>query len=172
MGNELPRSTDPNSGASGENKLFLNESGLRFVSAPGYGLHQFVGAFFAHPIDYNGDGWQDLLLCGSQRSVLYRNSGGNGFTAVTTSSGIIAAKRKDVDFGDLDRDGDLDAVSIGPKNIKFQLLANGVFGTARTILTLDAGVRRRSVTQTATETSTFMSCRRVPAPATCPITCS
>ena len=39
VGNELPRSTDPNSGVSGVNKLFLNESGLRFVAAPGYGLH-------------------------------------------------------------------------------------------------------------------------------------
>jgi hypothetical protein len=139
VGNELPRSTDPDGGARGENKLFLNQSGQRFVAAPGFGLNQFVGAFCAHPIDYNRDGWQDLFLCGSKASVLYRNNAGQGFTQTTASSGIITAKRKDADFGDLDGDGDLDVVSISPLNVKYQLFANGVFASGKTIMTLTKG---------------------------------
>jgi FG-GAP-like repeat len=136
VGNELPREgTDP---TGGENKLFLG-TGTGFTRAPGFGLNQFVGAFCAHPIDYNRDGRQDLFLCGSKRSVLYRNNGGTGFTEVTASSGIIQAKRRDADFGDLDGDGDLDAVSINTLDLKIQLNAGGIFDTPRTIMSLVAG---------------------------------
>jgi hypothetical protein len=145
--------------------------GQWFVAAPGYGLHQFVGAFCAHPIDYNRDGWQDLFLCGSQRSVLYRNDAGQGFTEVTAGSGIIAAKRKDADFGDLDGDGDLDAVSVGPTNVKYQLFPTGSSAPAEPSGLSAPGVQRRWVTQTGTATSTSTSSRRTTAPGTCQISC-
>jgi hypothetical protein len=140
VGNELPRSTDPDGGAGGENKLFLNDRGQRFLAAPGFGLNQFVGALCAQAVDYNRDGWQDLFLCGSQRSVLYRNNGGQGFTETTSTVGIITAKRLDADFGDLNRDGYLDVVSINGANVKYQLNMGGTFGAAKTMMTLTKGL--------------------------------
>jgi hypothetical protein len=139
VGNELPRDNDPDGGAGGENKLFLNRGGKRFVPARRFGLNQFVGAFCARRVDYNRDGWKDLFLCGSKESVLYRNKKGRGFTETTERSGIITSKRKDADFGDLDKDGDRDVVSISPQNVKYQLFANSEFGPAKTITSLTNG---------------------------------
>jgi hypothetical protein len=137
VGNELPRSGDP--GTNGENKLFINNGGTGFTLDPSYGLNQFVGGFCAHPVDYNGDGWQDLFLCGSTASVLYRNNAGLGFTDVTASSGMATAKRKDVDFGDLNRDGWPDAVEIAGTTVKYQLNSAGVFKAPKTVMSLTVG---------------------------------
>jgi hypothetical protein len=137
VGNELPRSGDP--GTNGENKLFINNAGAGFTRDPSYGLDQFVGAFCAHAFDYDRDGWQDLFLCGSTRSVLYHNNAGQGFSDVTASSGIGTVKRKDVDVGDLNQDGTPDAIEVTGTAVKYQLNNAGLFGTIKTIRTLTAG---------------------------------
>ncbi len=78
-----------------------------------------------HAVDYDGDGWTDLLILngravvgdGLRWTTLLRNDQHGGFVDVSTSSGLLQRRSGDpqerpVDvavFGDVDGDGDLDA---------------------------------------------------------------
>lgn len=77
--NQQPRQD----GKRGQNRLFLNVSGRRFRSVPGYGLDRRLGGSIVQPVDFDLDGRQDLLLCSQKGLRLYRNIGGHGFTAIT-----------------------------------------------------------------------------------------
>ncbi len=52
------------------------------VAAGGYGMGVAAG-------DYDGDGFQDLLVTQYGRSILYHNNGNGTFTDVTDKSGVI-----------------------------------------------------------------------------------
>jgi hypothetical protein len=127
VGNELPRATDADDGANGENKLFLNDAGKAFVPAPKYGLNEFIGADCALAVDFDGDGWEDLFVCGTDGNRLYRNDRGHGFVDVTSESGVDSSIDRDADFGDLDGDGDLDAVFTRGNKVSYQLFDEGLF---------------------------------------------
>lgn len=63
--------------------------------------------------DYDGDGWHDVLLCGSDGvgTKLFRNNGDRTFTDVTAA--VLPADTPDTNyalFADLDNDGDADLV--------------------------------------------------------------
>ncbi|MFO7675920.1 MAG: CRTAC1 family protein [bacterium] len=60
--------------------------------------------------DYDGDGFEDLLVSGSR---LYRNDSGVGFTDVTAAAGLEGARGRGGIWGDFDNDGRLDFFSSG-----------------------------------------------------------
>jgi len=84
VGNKFPR-TD---GQQSRNKLFINQGGDSFREAPEYGLNKQVGGETVQAVDYNEDGFKDLLVCGERRLFLFRNAGGHAFTDVARRLGI------------------------------------------------------------------------------------
>jgi hypothetical protein len=84
VGNKFPRTDRLKS----KNKLFINDGGDRFHSAPGYDLNHQVGGRMVEAVDYDGDGWDDLLVCGEKRRLfLYRNLRGTRFRDVSRRLG-------------------------------------------------------------------------------------
>lgn len=84
VGNKFPRTDDLKS----KNKLFINDGGDGFHSAPSYGLNHEVGGRTVQAVDYNGDGWEDLMVCGGRRLHLYRNVRGRRFRDVSSRAGV------------------------------------------------------------------------------------
>jgi hypothetical protein len=85
VGNKFPRTDRLKS----KNKLFINDGGDGFHSAPSYGLNHQVGGRMVQAVDYDGDGWKDLLVCGGGHLVLYRNIRGTRFRDVARRAGRI-----------------------------------------------------------------------------------
>ena len=86
--NQAPRPD----GIPTSNRLFINQGGTSFRSAPEYGVDQELGTTpgggCAQAVDVNNDGWQDLLACTSAGLRLYLNNGGTSFTDVSTADGL------------------------------------------------------------------------------------
>ncbi len=70
--------------------------------------------------DYNNDGWQDVIITGEKSggtrysTILYKNNGDGSFSQVTTNIENLAGGQ--VDWGDVDNDGDLDLLLTGINN--------------------------------------------------------
>jgi len=106
-------------GDTQSNLLFINENGQFTEVAENRGLafpkngtenYKLSGPSFA---DIDGDGDLDLFIGGLQGdpSLLFQNNGQGSFTDVTQGSGLDLMTSKNtlsVDFGDYDKDGDLD----------------------------------------------------------------
>jgi hypothetical protein len=72
------------------------------ITADLYGMGVAIG-------DYDGDGWQDILLTGYGKLVLYHNNGDGTFSDVTAASGIQPLKwGTSAVWFDYDNDGKLD----------------------------------------------------------------
>jgi VCBS repeat protein len=84
VGNDFPRKDRFKS----KNKLFVNDGDGHFHSAPGYGLNREVGGKIVQAVDYDGDGRQDLLVCGERHLFLYRNIRGTRFRDVSREAGV------------------------------------------------------------------------------------
>lgn len=84
VGNDFPRKDRFVS----KNKLFVNDGGGHFHSAPGYGLNHEVGGKIVQRVDYDRNGWDDLLVCGERHLFLYRNVRGKRFRDVSRRAGI------------------------------------------------------------------------------------
>lgn len=115
------------------NRFFLNvrdDRGRRFEDATArFGLptDRNEGGFCVTPGDLDGDGFTDVIVCGKQRTLVYRNVGGTGFVE-DASSGIPPARQlSDAQLADLDRDGDLDLLSITWGNVFVRLNVGGRF---------------------------------------------
>jgi hypothetical protein len=83
-------------------------------------------------LDYDQDGWQDILLVGDARCALYRNRGDGRFEDMTPQSGITASGTLfGVAVGDYDNDGDPDFYLTGYgkcflyRNVSSQRLRQG-----------------------------------------------
>ncbi|MDH5233898.1 MAG: FG-GAP-like repeat-containing protein [Gemmatimonadota bacterium] len=77
------------------------------------------GASWAIFADADNDGHLDLFALGEDGSAhLFRNAGTGRFTDMSAPSGVRAAEgaRKAL-FADLDHDGDLDLVAVGPRGV-------------------------------------------------------
>ena len=125
------------------NHLYINQGGASYVDAPEYGLDTTSGSAggggCAQAVDFNNDGWQDLLLCAQDRLHLYENDSGTSFTDVTTAVGLGTAVWSDAELVDLNHDGALDIILIkkGSAQVRFQV--SGVFGPPFKLATLTAG---------------------------------
>lgn len=64
----------------------------------------------ANFVDYDNDGWKDLLVLAWGKNSLFRNLEGEGFTNVTAAAGLNIGERnsKTASWGDFNQDGHLD----------------------------------------------------------------
>lgn len=131
LGNETPRSvSDPcdnpaNGYPNEEAKLYLNNAnGTGFTYAP-----QFIrfgagpGQRCAETLDFNGDGWDDLIACRLKglTPFLYRNNGGSTFTQMSATASGLTTATADVVVADVNADGRPDLVSAHRTYFSYQL---------------------------------------------------
>ena len=75
-------------GKKSKNKLFINGGGDRFQGGGKYGINRQVGGKTVQAIDYDRDGWEDLLVCGDDRLFLFRNVRGRRFDNVSARARV------------------------------------------------------------------------------------
>jgi len=122
------------------NRFYVNTWHGSFVDDPAMGLDLNIGSLCAHPVDYNSDGWPDLLVCGESGGLhLFRNVQGHGFTDVSPVLGALA-KPLDAVMVDVNHDSRPDLITLAPAKVAERLqLANGTFAPPKTILTMKSG---------------------------------
>src|SRR6266568_2339288 len=89
-------------------RLYMNTGQSSFLDSPAMGLDLNIGAHCAHTVDYNSNGWKDLLVCGESGGLhLFENMQGTGFKDV---SSILGAPVNDFDAAmvDVNRDNNPD----------------------------------------------------------------
>jgi hypothetical protein len=123
------------------NRLYLNTGQGSFINAPAMGLNLNIGALSARTVDYNGDGWPDLLICGYTGGLrLFKNNQGQGFTDVSSILGP-SINAMDAVMVDVNHDNRLDLVVLTKTAVKLILQnANGTFAKPKTLLTVSSGV--------------------------------
>ena len=149
-GNAAPRPVDPavpdpcddpaNGLPNEQSKLFLNEEGTAFrdVSAE-WGVGGGLAAACAQSVDYDLDGYQDLLACRADGPVLLRNELGARFSQQQASAGLVAAPYQDALMGHLNGDAWPDLVAVAGNRVVYQLgSATGFRPVVRAYSTTDA----------------------------------
>jgi enediyne biosynthesis protein E4 len=69
-------------------------------------------------LDYDGDGWLDILLLSDRSAALYRNTREGRFTEVTGATGAgVRGYWHGVATGDMDNDGDADLCLVGYRSL-------------------------------------------------------
>jgi hypothetical protein len=123
------------------NRFFLNTGKGSFIDSPAMGLDLNIGALSARTVDYDGDGWPDLLICGYTGGLrLFKNNQGHGFTDV---SSILGPKVNAMDavMVDVNHDNRLDLIVLTKTAVTLSLQnADGTFAPPKTILTVEGGV--------------------------------
>jgi FG-GAP-like repeat len=121
-------------GLPSPNRLYINSRGTKFRYEPSLGFAATAGEGCAQAVDYDGDGWQDLMFCGQmgQGLRLFRNEEGKAFTDVTASSGIVSGGVAGAVMVDLNGDGAPDLAHVSPGRLTIQLQQGGVFTTQYT----------------------------------------
>jgi hypothetical protein len=122
-------------------RFYINTGHGSFADDPAMGLDLEIGSLCAHTVDYNSDGWPDLLVCGEEGGLhLFENEQGHGFKDV---SSILGAPVNAVDAAmvDVNHDSRPDLITLTRNQLAEHLqLANGTFGPPKTLLTLKGGV--------------------------------
>jgi len=96
-----------NKGSSGQpNRLYRNIRGEGFVRDVAAGVEDPRSSSGAAWLDFDGDGWLDLVVANTQRTALYRNFG--GVFGDATESAPLALNGLIPAVADLDGDGDED----------------------------------------------------------------
>ena len=135
--------TDPRraDGLPSINRFYLNTGQGSFIDSPAMGLNLNIGAQSARTVDYNSDGWPDLLICGYTGGLrLFKNNQGQGFTDV---SSVLGASVNAVDavMVDVNHDSRPDLIVLTKTAVKVSLQnADGTFAKPKTILKLENGV--------------------------------
>src|SRR5262245_27081412 len=140
------------------NRFYLNTGQGSFIDSPAMGLDLNIGSLCAHTVDYNSDGWKDLLVCGEAGGLhLFRNDQGHGFTDV---SSILGAPVNAIDAAmvDVNHDSRPDLITLTSSAVTESLqLADGTFGPPTTILKVQAAGHWPWAMSTATITRIFTS---------------
>jgi len=107
-------------------RFYINTGQGSFVDDPAMGLDMNIGALCAHTVDYNNDGWPDLLVCGETGGLhLFRNDQGEGFTDVSSILGT-SIKAVDAAMVDINHDNRPDLITLTGSVLADRLqLANG-----------------------------------------------
>jgi hypothetical protein len=122
------------------NRFYVNTGQGSFVDDPAMGLDSSIGSLCAHTVDYNSDGWPDLLVCGETGGVhLFRNDQGQGFTDVSSILGT-SVKAVDAEMVDVNHDSRPDLITLTATKLAESLQrTDGTFAPPTTILTLKSG---------------------------------
>ena len=131
-------------GLPAPNRLFLNTGHGSMLDTPSMGLDLNIGSGCAHQVDYNSDGWPDLLVCGRSDTTalglhLYENDHGTGFRDVSAVLGatVLAEEAAMVDINH-DSRPDLVTLTLTQLAVRLQA-ADGSFSPPRVITSLRAG---------------------------------
>jgi len=126
-----------NSGAPGY--LFVLSASLSSSLTGVWGADGVYGRGLLFPVDYDNDGWTDLLICGFDASGaavtnLYKNNGG---TFSLVDAGFDKIGGGSASWGDFNNDGFMDLVMSGmgstsgtPQTLLYQNNGNGTFSKA------------------------------------------
>ena len=135
--------TDPvrSDGLPSINRFYVNTGQGSFINSPAMGLNLNIGALSARAVDYNGDGWKDLLICGYTGGLrLFKNNQGQGFTDVSSILGP-SVNAVDALMVDVNHDSRLDLIVLTKTAVTLSLQnADGTFAKPQTILTVNDGV--------------------------------
>ena len=121
------------------NRLYLNTGHGSMLDSPAMGLDLITGSRCAHDVDYNSDGWPDLLVCEDHGLHLYKNNNGHGFQDVSSIlGGSVAAQ--DAVMADINHDSRADLIVVtGTTVTKSLQRADGTFAPPSTIVTVKGG---------------------------------
>jgi len=134
VGNHYPRQD----GIPSPNRVFVNVTGTSYRELVVPGVTGQIGARCASAADIDGDGFDDLLVCGNDALRIYRNNRNNGFQNMAPILGL-ATNHADAIAVDLDGDRDRDLVltSGGTTRVRLQTAA-WTFGTAQIVASGEA----------------------------------
>jgi FG-GAP-like repeat len=123
------------------NRFYLNTGQDSFIDSPAMGLNLNVGARSARTVDYDSDGWPDLLICGYTGGLrLFKNNQGHGFTDVSSILGP-PVNAVDAVMVDVNHDSRPDLIVLTKTAVTLRLQnADGTFAKPKTILKLEDGV--------------------------------
>jgi hypothetical protein len=128
-------------GLPSPNRLYLNTGHGSMLDSPAMGLNLDIGARSAHTVDYNSDGWPDLLVSGDIGGLhLYKNDQGRGFTDVSSILGSSVGA-VDAAMADVNHDSRPDLITLTSTTLAERLQrADGTFAPPHTVLTLRSGM--------------------------------
>jgi len=132
-------------GLPAPDRFYLNTRRGSMLDSPAAGLNLDIGAGCAHTVDYNRDGWPDLLICGRYDTGplglhLFRNDQGHGFTDVSSILGP-SVNAVDALLVDVNHDNRPDLIVLTKSAVTLRLQnADGTFAKAKTILNVADGV--------------------------------
>ena len=117
------------------NRFYLNTGNGSFIDSPAMGLNLNIGAQSARTVDYDSDGWPDLLICGYTGGLrLFKNNQGQGFTDVSSVLGP-PVNALDAVMVDVNHDSRLDLIVLTKTAVTLSLQnADGTFAAPTTLL--------------------------------------
>jgi FG-GAP-like repeat len=134
--------TDPRraDGLPSINRFYLNTGKNSFIDSPAMGLNLNFGAKSARTVDYNSDGWPDLLICGYTGGLrLFKNNQGQGFTDVSSILGP-SVNAVDALMVDVNHDSRPDLIVLTKSAVTVSLQnADGTFAAPYTVLSVKTG---------------------------------
>jgi FG-GAP-like repeat/FG-GAP repeat len=119
IGNDIPRHDNHIT----PNRTYLNVGGKRFQQV-NMGITTQVGGWCAQSVDVNGDGWQDLLVCGRDGLLLYLRDGDH-FRIANAEFGVPTDAATAARLVDLNGDGVLDLVTVDWHSFQIRLGGSG-----------------------------------------------